>query len=238
MLKNIFLSFFLLAGSFTPSPAEELESSALRQLPQLTGREISFAKLVQLTRGHRIIPLDPENSVHGEIREAVLKAARECAHEFSAATSPLRQLSRINEASRHFEESLAQKLKALPGFTCGIPPTQDGKEQRSGYPDLRLVHQASGTIAYLDPKLFAAGSIASSLRTFYYEPTGDSGKINDDALHLLIGFPHNARDGQWQFSAPHLVDLSGLKVTLKAEFHASNRDLYTPKGENSASAGE
>ncbi|MGI9242921.1 MAG: hypothetical protein ACR2RV_19135, partial [Verrucomicrobiales bacterium] len=95
-----------------------------------------------------------------------------------------------------------------------------------GYPDLKITHTASGRIAYLDPKLFEAGSENSSFRSFYYEPKTETNKVLEDAHHLLLGIEHDGRDGEWQFTGWHLVDLSELKVRLKPEFQASNRDLY------------
>lgn len=48
----------------------------------------------------------------------------------------------------------------------------------------------------------------------------------EDAHHLLLGIEHDGRDGAWQFTNWHLVDLSKLSVRLKPEFQATNRDLY------------
>ncbi|MDQ6630617.1 MAG: hypothetical protein M3Y82_02540, partial [Verrucomicrobiota bacterium] len=117
-----------------------------------------------------------------------------------------------------------------PGFSCDFPRTAKGKMQRSGYPDLRLEDKKSGRVIYLDPKLYAKGSRDSSFRTFYYEPKMDTGKINDDAHHLIVGFEHAPREnGQWKFLNWELVDLAKFKVRLKAEFQGSNRDLYRPE---------
>ena len=71
------------------------------------------------------------------------------------------------------------------------------------------------------------GSAESSLRTFYFEPKDNTLKITEDATHLLLGIEHDGKDGKWEFLGYQLVDLSGLKVRLKAEFQASNRELYT-----------
>ena len=115
---------------------------------------------------------------------------------------------------------------AEKGWACGIPKTSTGEEQRSGYPDLRLVLE-DGSVVYLDPKLHAADSRGSSLRTFYYEPKTTTGKVHDDARHLLVGVSHNqGQGGQLRFEGWELVDVSKIKVRLKAEFQASNRDLY------------
>jgi hypothetical protein len=122
---------------------------------------------------------------------------------------------------------LRELLNATPGLSCDFPHTSEDKVQRSGYPDLRIVDKASQRVFYLDPKLYATGSRESSFRTFYFEPKIATNKVRDDAVHLVAGFEHEARkDGRWNFTRWDLVDLSQFKVNLKAEFQASNRDMY------------
>ena len=146
--------------------------------------------------------------------------------ELSQPNSPAREKRRINEVSALFENALRIEIDAHPNFSCDFPKTKEGEIQRSGYPDLRVEHLPTGTVAYLDPKLFEEKSIKSGFRTFYYEPSEDTTKVTEDALHLLIGFPHDGKTREWTFGNPHLVDLSGLTVTLKTEFSASNKNLY------------
>ena len=106
-------------------------------------------------------------------------------------------------------------------------PTDSGMAQfNAGYPDLMLTHIASGRICYLDPKLFESSSRASTLRTFYYQPKPQSGKVHHDAHHLLVGIEHDGNDGAWEFTGWELVDLADFHVRLKAEFQGSNRDIY------------
>ena len=45
-------------------------------------------------------------------------------------------------------------------------------------------------------------------------------------LHLLLGIQHDGVDGNWKFLSHHIVDLSEIRVKLKAEFHTSNSTLY------------
>ncbi len=145
----------------------------------------------------------------------------------NSAASPLREVRRINEASSHFEDAMQAALDASPGFTCAPPKTAAGKLQRAGYPDLRLVDEPTGRVVYIDPKLFARGSRGSTLRTFYFEPKRETNKVLDDARHLIAGIEHDAgATGAWKFLGWELVDLSAFRVRLKAEFQASNRDLY------------
>jgi len=138
----------------------------------------------------------------------------------------VRALRRINEASRFFEDGLRERLNATPGLSCGVPRTRAGTAQRSGYPDLRIVDSATGAVFYLDPKLVDRNAWKSTLRTFYFAPKSKTLKITDDAVHLLLGIEHDGQSGQWTFGPWKLVDLSTLDVRLKAEFQASNADLY------------
>jgi hypothetical protein len=119
------------------------------------------------------------------------------------------------------------ELAAVDGFECGFPKTAAGRSQRSGYPDLRLVDTQSGHVVYLDPKLYQSKSRNSSLRTFYFTPKLETNKILEDANHLLVGIAHEGKnEGVWKFASWEMVDLSGFKVRLKAEFQAGNRDIY------------
>jgi hypothetical protein len=82
-------------------------------------------------------------------------------------------------------------------------------------------------VVYLDPKLFARGSKTSTLRTFYYEPKSATSKVQDNARHLLVGVLHSGGEvGQIRCEDRDLSDVSKTKVQLKAEFQASNKDLY------------
>ncbi|MDB4754367.1 hypothetical protein OAF84_03715 [Akkermansiaceae bacterium] len=192
-----------------------------------SGKRIPLKTVMTQTSGTRVIPLDSGNPAHQAISRAVTKISSLVSKELSLEGSPAHEKRRINEVSALFENALKSGLDALPDFSCQIPPTSTGKQQRSGYPDLRVEHLPTQTVAYLDPKLFQHDSQQSSLRTFYYEATSESSKVTEDALHLLLGFPHDGNNGQWKFGKAKLVDLSGLSLKLKVEFSASNKDLYS-----------
>lgn len=191
----------------------------------LDHRLFPFSAVVEATSGKRVIPLD-ESDVHRTVKSAIEAALDKSLIPLSADDSPVRQLRRINEASRFFEDALHASINATPGLRCEVPPNRRGESQRSGYPDLKITHLGSGTVFYLDPKLVEQGSWTSTLRTFYFEPKDETLKINDDAIHLLCGIEHDGHDGEWKFIGWKLVDLSKLQVRLKAEFQASNADMY------------
>jgi len=156
----------------------------------------------------------------------------------NAPNSPIQAVARINEVSSHFEDTLREVLGATPGLNCDFPTTTEGKVQRSGYPDLRIVDLSSKRVYYLDPKLYSQGSRESSFRTFYFEPKVATNKVRDDAVHFIAGFEHEPREksGAWKFTRWDVVDLSTFKVRLKAEFQGSNRDMYRPEAIVASSA--
>ena len=191
----------------------------------LSTRTFPFPVIAEACSGHRVLPLG-KDPAHQRVVQAIDKALTETLAELNLESSPVRQLRRINEASRFFEDGLRSRIDAMPGLRCDHPPTRAGLAQRSGYPDLRITDEQSRQVFYLDPKLVEQGSLKSTLRTFYFEPKNETLKITDDAVHLLIGIEHDGIAGKWQFSGWHLVDLHDLQVRLKAEFQASNAELY------------
>ncbi|MFZ9935882.1 MAG: hypothetical protein ACO3JG_02355 [Luteolibacter sp.] len=204
-------------------PDAALVKSLLRE--NLNTRSFDFATVAEACSGKRVLPLD-DTPTHRRILAAIENALAETIRELNLPESPVKKLRRINEASRFFEQGLRARLDAIPGLDCVTPPTRAGGRQLSGYPDLRLTDRETGAVFYLDPKLVEQNSLNSTLRTFYFEPKEETLKITDDAVHLLIGIEHDGKDGAWTFGGWRLVDLSKLKVRLKAEFQASNADLY------------
>lgn len=190
-------------------------------------RDVSFADVVRAATGHRIFPVDPKRDAAmlgtlGGALDAALAALNDPAHL-------IHRSGRVNEASHYIEDEVRRQINALPGWKCTIPLTAQGREQRSGYPDLRVA-TAGGRILYLDPKLYEAGSRGSSLRTFYYEPRALTGKIQDDAIQMLIGIEHAGKDAATlRLTRWELIDVSQLRVSLKAEFQAGNDRIYRPE---------
>lgn len=191
----------------------------------LSNRTFSFATVAEACSGKKVLPLT-EDPAHLRVTAAITKALNLTLSELNQVDSPVRQLRRINEASRFFEDGIHKHINEIPGFKCDVPPTRAGEHQRSGYPDLRIIDEQSKLVFYLDPKLVEQGSAASTFRTFYFEPKNETLKINEDAVHLLVGIEHDGKEHLWTFTGWRLVDLSTLKVRLKAEFQASNADIY------------
>lgn len=234
LLATLGICGWLRGGDLMPPqpapPPVEGDSTVL--IPWLLGSDqadafVAFRRVVEAATGQQVLPFDAANPRDLEMLALVREALDRIFAEIRDPGHPVHKIGRINEVSRHFEERLAQLLDEQPGYTCGSPPTRSGNLQGSGYPDLRFAHEAEGRVFYLDPKVHQADSESSSFRTFYFEPKGPTNKINDNATHLIVGLAHEGRQkGRWVFTDWKLIDLYDFEVRLKAEFQASNREIY------------
>ncbi len=194
-----------------------------------TFKDVPFSSLIETSTGNHVLAMQPEDPADAMILAGLKEALDAVLERFNRADSPTSSEARINEVSSYFEKAILEEVDRHPDFECSYPRTADGNLQRSGYPDLMIRHPESGRVIYLDPKLVAEGSLDSSLRTFYFTPKTKTNKVLHDANHLLVGIEHDGNTGAWKFLRWHLVDLTRFKVRLKAEFQASNKDLYLPE---------
>lgn len=208
-------------------PAESSDTTELISWLLKEGRdlkEVPFSQVLTATTGKKIIPVDPASD-----RPWLDRLGKNLDEVLAALNDPsqgIHKAGRINEASRFIEDRLLVELNREPGWNCAIPRTGAGEEQRSGYPDLRLTME-NGEVVFLDPKLYEDGSGTSTLRTFYYEPKTTTNKVHEDARHLLVAVRHNGKTGgDLRLLGWELIDVSRIRVRLKAEFQASNHDMY------------
>lgn len=211
-------------ATLTPHSDQSLIKLLLRE--NLGERSFRFADVIEFSTGKQVLPYDSTKPPHQALQNIIHTSTQQALTQLNQASSPTKGLSRINEASRYVEDILLNLINQHPEFSCVIPKNLKGKEQRAGYPDLMLTHLPSGTVAYLDPKLYAEASENSSFRTFYYEPKTTTRKIQHDAIHFLLGIQHDGKDGDWNFTGSKIVDISPLPLKLKAEFHSSNKEIY------------
>lgn len=229
LLALLCLPFSGVVGQATPTDdAREFIGWLLQDDRELKG--IPFPDVVLAVAGKKVLPLNTNLVEDRDLLVRIGRALDEVLQRMNAVDNVVHRQARINEVSSYFEDEIRRVLGTAAGFSCDFPKTAEGKVQRAGYPDLRLVDQQSGRVIYLDPKLYERGGRDSTFRTFYFEPKKETNKILDDGHHLIVGFEHAGRtDGVWRFTRWDLVDLSKFKVRLKAEFQGSNRDLYRPE---------
>jgi hypothetical protein len=208
------------------------DAAAAKFIPWLLqGKEelsqMPFSDVIQHATGKKVLAINRDDADDARVLKHVGAALDQVITRMNEPDSPVQSVARINEVSAPFENMLRDVLNEAEGITCDFAKTAGEKTQRSGYPDLRLVDEATSRVYYLDPKLYAKGSRDSSFRSFYFEPKVATNKVRDDAVHLILGIEHEGRKaGHWQFSRWDIVDLSSFKVRLKAEFQGSNRDMY------------
>ena len=148
------------------SPVDQLISWLLNEHRPMLG--IPFAEVIFDTTGKRVLSVNPKDEIDQRVIKQIAAACDETIKQFNAPDSAIQSVFRINEASSHFEDNLRLVVNAAPGLNCDFPRTAEGRVQRSGYPDLRIVDVASKRVFYLDPKLYVVGSRDSSFRAFYF----------------------------------------------------------------------
>ncbi len=187
---------------------------------------VPFPDVIFASTGCRILPVRPESHHDQLLLEMLASVMNSTLDSLNGPDSPAIRAARINEASQFFESVIAETINSLPDWRCRRPHTSAGRTQTAGYPDLEILHLPTNSLTYLDPKVFAAGTESSSLRTFYFEPQNETSKVTSDARHLLVGIAHEEQEGRRAFVSWQIIDLTHLSVRLKAEFQASNRDMY------------
>jgi hypothetical protein len=230
------LGMAMLGSTAIPQSSPERKDAVEQLIPWLLDedrqlRGVPFSEVIFDTTGKKVIRFDAKNAVDQRVGTAISAASDATMKRLNSPDSAIQNVDPINEVSSHVEDTLREWLNATPDLRCDFPLTAEGKVQRSGYPDLRIIDMESKRVFYLDPKLYAAGSRDSSFRTFYFEPKKATNKVLDDAVHLIVGFVHEPSEDRsaktmWKFTRWDLVDLSQFRVKLKAEFEASNRDAY------------
>src|SRR5437016_2530887 len=196
MFRSLSIPFlFFVTNTFgqeAPTPSktavDQLIPWLLDEQTQLRG--VPFSEVIVDVTGKEVLAFDSKNEADQRVAKAIGAACDKTMTRLNASDSPIQKITRINEVSSHFEDTLRELLNSTPGLNCDFPKTAEGKVQRSGYPDLRIVDLASKRVFYLDPKLYAAGSRDSSFRTFYFEPKIATNKVRDDAVHFVAGFEH------------------------------------------------
>ena len=199
----------------------ELIKSAVKASEIL--KNVTLSELIEATSNYKVIPLDRDNKEDKELYNSLTKAANNLI-KICQKTRRRFQGNRINEVGIAIEEEFVQELQK----TNLSPRLLIDK----GYPDMEVDDQY-GRKTYLESKA-TSKRWDDTFRSFYYS-TGK--KITADARHLLIGWKiEEENDKYWKIIDWKIVDLHHLKLGLKSEFNASNKDIYinTAKLENKA----
>lgn len=199
-------------------------SAAVRLLKSGVSR-LLFRDVVKAATGHTILPFDETSSrILADIRSWLDQHLSELSNLIE-----MDYVGRPNELGNFLERVLLARLDESLSLSVDMPTTEQGHKQAVGYPDGVIVDHSTGQVVYFDVKIFQEKTRTSSLRSFYYQPTNQS-KILHDAPHFLVGFVVESLSGDnrppFIIKDYELVDIYNLEVNFKAEFNASNQDLY------------
>ena len=176
-------------------------------------RNIMFPELVEATSSYKVIPLEINDEKDRELYDKITNAADNLI-EICRRTRRRFQGNRINEVGNAIEEEFVQEL-------CKTDLKPNLLIEK-GYPDMEI-DDKYGRKTYLESKA-TSKKWDDTFRSFYYS---NGKKIKKDARHLLIGWKvEEERDKYWKILDWRLVDLYNLKLGLKSEFNASNKNVY------------
>lgn len=204
--------------------ADLLEAALAQLLRPL--RNIPFPAVVRSLSGYSIVPINRAESADDILIESLSRAARLCAE--AVRQQPILR-PRPNEVGNDIE-SYVMRAVAETGLRCERPATAGGMLKTTGYPDI-LVYDNAGRPTYVECKIYSAGTMNSSMRSFYLSPSDDF-KVCHEARHLLMAFEMQAqpvpgsRNSEYTAVAFKLVDLHDLLCDVKYEFNSDNKRLY------------
>ena len=203
-----------------------LENVLAQMLKPIRG--VPFSLIVKSLSDHQVIKFDPKSPDDAAVLTLLEQAIQLCAQELKA--DPIRR-PRPNEVGNDVEAYVFRATKQA-GLSPAKPTAQNGHAKSTGYPDM-LFFDAANRPTYLECKIFAEGTAATTMRSFYLSPS-ESFKVSQDARHLLLAFGMRAeavpgsRDSLYTPVSFKLVDLHDLLCDVKYEFNSDNRRLYTP----------
>jgi len=200
----------------------QLEDTIRKFIEPISG--VPFPIVIKALTGFKVLSFDKnspkEKGLLGRLISATSLACKS-ANESGIFTN------RPNEVGNHIEPFVRDALKSI-GMQAEIPKTKSGIHKATGYPDI-YVEDVDGTPFYLECKTYNEKSIDSSFRAFYMSPSEDP-KITKDAYHFLVSFEieESIRSGRRAYVPIHwrLYTLELMKVQVKHEFNASNKDMY------------
>jgi hypothetical protein len=190
---------------------------------KLVKKNALFRTVIKSATGHSILEFDDEHLklikiINNWINKNLSHISKKIKNDYKG---------RANELGNTLENELRTQLNGIDGIACKKPLLASGKNQSSGYPD--CMFELNHLKIYADIKTYKSGSENSSFRSFFYQST-QRNKIHYDAPHCLIAFETKSLTGgnksPFEIISYKIIDLYDLKIKLKAEFNASNKDIY------------
>jgi hypothetical protein len=197
--------------------------------------KMEFHVIVESTIHKKIISIDKENKIDKLLLQDILTIVNDFAIEYNQAPitfdlykklvkSPKPISFRNNEVGVFADKIIPKffqrnkdKVKIIKSFE---------RLSLNGYPD-EVIIDNYGRTTYLEVKTTSRRNVGSP-RDFFFSPLKNSKKkITDDGRHLLLCFDINEqREKEFVVVGWCLIDLFGVKVSMKPEFNTDNLELY------------
>lgn len=204
---------------------EVLESALAQMLKPI--RDIPFYVIVKALADRKVIKFEKDSLGDTRLLALLQQAISYCAEELKE--KPIRR-PRPNEVGNDVEAYVRRAIEKT-GLRWSRPESRQGRAKATGYPDL-LFYDGENRPTYLECKIFAEGTAATTMRSFYLSPS-ESFKVSLDARHLLLAFGmeaaaiSNSRDSVYTPQSFKLIDLHDLLCDVKYEFNSDNKRLYS-----------
>lgn len=204
---------------------KDLEATVAKFLQPLN--DIPFPIVMKSLYGFRVLPFDKGNAADTALLARLAGAVKAAAETANAKGI---EAKRANEVGNYIEPFVKNALNGA-GMQADTPVNSEGKRQATGYPDIE-VKDCGGTTFYLECKTYSRAQLNTSFRSFYFQPSATP-KVTQDALHLLVSFEI---EEEWRGGGKVFVPvrwkiytLDKLRVGVKHEFNASNKEMYDPE---------
>src|SRR6184192_4277435 len=100
------------------APVDQLIPWLLDEDQELHG--VPFSELIFDTTGRKVLSFEANNAVDQRVAKAISAACDETMKRLNAPDSVIQKISRINEVSSHFEDTLRELLNSTPGLSCEL----------------------------------------------------------------------------------------------------------------------
>jgi len=195
-------------GEVTITKEEYEEYQRLKGCPKHGDKKL-FRDIVFQDTGYEVVPATQEQIDEAKINAVLARNHQTDVNENVFIGNDGKPRKRYNECGNDMENVLKESSN---GKLSGLG-------QAAGYPDL----ENCICKYYLECKVANSKSMDTSFRSFYLSTLT---KVKKSQPHLLVCFKHH--DGKLSKEDPPIViDLYDLELTLKQEWNASNKIIYS-----------
>lgn len=199
--------------------SQELQGIVAQMLKPL--KNLPLSVVIEGLSKHYVILFDEYDNKDQQILETLKKVADDV-----LATVNRRGInkSRANEVGNAIEPFVKNSLNKYD-YQSNTPRASNRKRKASGYPDIEFIDEFN-RLNYLECKTYSIDKINDTQRSFFISPSKDF-KVCQNAHHFGISFAmEKPVNNIYHIHSWKILDLGRLKLNVKYEFNANNKNLY------------